>query len=868
LNECFNINSNPFLFVFQELKSFSDHLKTLPEYSSGEGELEVNRKKNRYKDILPFDATRVLLSEYPGVPGSDYINANYIKGASGSNAYIASQGPLPHTVNDFWRLVVETEVQVIVMACNETEAGKHKCERYWNESSEDEEEEKQYGKYFVQTLKKREICPDFLVRTMRLRWTLEENKGQQQEERTVCQFHYSAWPDHGVPNQVKPLLEMVRLIRDCQASETLPVLIHCSAGCGRTGTICAIDFIWGLLRTGKLTSEFSLFDLVREMRRQRIAMVQTVDQYILVHRAVRELFLEQMRVIDSHPYENVDDDGNPLCKNNPDEVAPEYETIFVKVEEEEEKEAAADFDKILSARMSQTQPRMGTAMLSREKSPVLQNKEDQQTTPPPQPPPKQRSIDSTAIETRRVDVAAMKDSSEDLAPIADFTKLKDPVLFEPAKPAETTKDVAAAQRYKKGHLRLTKTDNGSWKLEELEEKMQKAAAAAAAERKKNNDGGGGGGGGGRRKKKSNGTSEESKLMRRPSIKKIRAFFNKEKEPLPHSTSSGSSSAKSSPPAEFSADDDSPPNSESELASALSKLPKFEVVDSKFETTYSSPPNSMSVPSSLDRKARDPDYANVASFDPGSGGGKFWSLSTSSRLSKDETNNAPSGGASSSSLRSSHSSERLILASAENKPTLPIKRSKSMKTVAVNPVTTGDYSLPPQKQQKEKRRDHLPPRRLSAEAAAASKDLSFQSLPPDANFTSAKDQQQQPPTKPKRMNSYGNANAVTRSLDAPPRKYSNDYANVRIRRDLKQPASEKSFLEQQLVKLHERITTSTSVPSDLKKTLPLIAKSSDSLDEDAKRMLKDCQGRREKETNLSDDFMSRQTSIQRQNFVGY
>lgn len=70
------------------------------------------------------------------------------------------------------------------------------------------------------------------------------------EERTVCQLHYVAWPDHGVPSVVQPLLEMVRLVRDTQASETLPVLVHCSAGCGRTGTICAIDYVWGLLRTG------------------------------------------------------------------------------------------------------------------------------------------------------------------------------------------------------------------------------------------------------------------------------------------------------------------------------------------------------------------------------------------------------------------------------------------------------------------------------------------------------------------------------------------------------------------------------------------------------------------------------------------
>ena len=230
----------------------------------------------------------------------------------------------------------------LVMACNEQEAGKHKCERYWSDQ-EDDEEEVQFGKYFVRLLKSREICPDFLVRTMRLRWTGEGKKNEKlilisrnieiifyftefllyflykgenksEEERTVCQFHYGAWPDHGIPTQVRPLLEMVRLIRDCQASETLPVLVHCSAGCGRTGTICAIDFIWGLLRTGKLTSDFSLYNLVRDMRGQRVAMVQTVDQYILVHRAVKELFLEQLKIIDSHPYENVDDDGQPLGK--------------------------------------------------------------------------------------------------------------------------------------------------------------------------------------------------------------------------------------------------------------------------------------------------------------------------------------------------------------------------------------------------------------------------------------------------------------------------------------------------------------------------------------------------------------------------
>ena len=107
----------------------------------------------------------------------------------------------------------------------------------------------------------------------------------------------------GWRTKVKPLLEMMRLVRDCQASETLPVLVHCSAGCGRTSSV--IDYVWGLLKTGKLSPDFSLYALVQEMRRQRIAMVQTVDQYMLCHCSVRELFLEQLRVIDVQ-YENVE----------------------------------------------------------------------------------------------------------------------------------------------------------------------------------------------------------------------------------------------------------------------------------------------------------------------------------------------------------------------------------------------------------------------------------------------------------------------------------------------------------------------------------------------------------------------------------
>ncbi|XP_050721220.1 tyrosine-protein phosphatase non-receptor type 22-like isoform X3 [Eriocheir sinensis] len=127
----------------------------------------------------------------------------------------------------------------------------HKCECYWVNV---QGEERQFGNITVSFAKARQVCPDFIVRTLKINYITD---GGNSEERTICQFHYVLWPDHGVPETVRPLLDMVRLVRDCQASETLPVLVHCSAGCGRTGTICAIDYVWGLLRAG-----------VKEMRRQ------------------------------------------------------------------------------------------------------------------------------------------------------------------------------------------------------------------------------------------------------------------------------------------------------------------------------------------------------------------------------------------------------------------------------------------------------------------------------------------------------------------------------------------------------------------------------------------------------------------------
>lgn len=232
-------------------------------------------------------------------------------------------GPLPNTLVDFWRMIWECETTVIVMACNESESGKYKCESYWPTSTvnsdkesgtdsgpeEEEDSEQQYGNITVRLVKWRPVCPDFLVRTLEV--TNKSSEGVT-ETRTVIQFHYSTWPDHGVPPCVTPILELVRLMRDVQATETRPILVHCSAGCGRTGTICSIDYVWNLLRAGKVTEDFSLYEIILDMRRQRIAMVQTLEQYVLCYKAVAALFQQQLKIIDDHTYENLDQDGEPL----------------------------------------------------------------------------------------------------------------------------------------------------------------------------------------------------------------------------------------------------------------------------------------------------------------------------------------------------------------------------------------------------------------------------------------------------------------------------------------------------------------------------------------------------------------------------
>ncbi|ESP00313.1 hypothetical protein LOTGIDRAFT_140954, partial [Lottia gigantea] len=227
------------------------------------GKKPVNIKKNRYKDILPFDESRVILDGKE--KGEEFINASYIKGPNGEKNYIASQGPLPHTVNDFIRMLWELKIEIVFMSCRleEGEPKKKKCEKYWTDSGES----KEFGKITVTTVSYEFTNREVLMRRIHLSCDGSHHR--------VTQFHYIGWPDHGIPDHPSLLNIMINHMRVERKRHDIPLVVHCSAGCGRTGTICAIDYAWTLLNEGKIGKDFSLYDIILKMREQRQSMVQT-----------------------------------------------------------------------------------------------------------------------------------------------------------------------------------------------------------------------------------------------------------------------------------------------------------------------------------------------------------------------------------------------------------------------------------------------------------------------------------------------------------------------------------------------------------------------------------------------------------------
>ncbi|XP_047442983.1 tyrosine-protein phosphatase non-receptor type 18 [Mugil cephalus] len=259
------------------------------------GALKENIKKNRYKDILPYDQTRVVLSPSTSDSDSDYINASFIQGATPGSCYIASQGPLSSTVTDFWRMIWQHHVKVIVMACREIEMGKRKCECYWAA----EHQTVSFGPFSVSNEEETRPNEDTVIRAL--------NVSFQQESRSLVHYQFLSWPDHEVPDETSGILdflERVRISRRADSSPLLvdpsPLLVHCSAGCGRTGVFVALDYIHDLLVTKKISSDFSIMNIVLELRRQRPSAVQTKDQYLFIFTAVSWMLERFLKSSDRH----------------------------------------------------------------------------------------------------------------------------------------------------------------------------------------------------------------------------------------------------------------------------------------------------------------------------------------------------------------------------------------------------------------------------------------------------------------------------------------------------------------------------------------------------------------------------------------
>ncbi|XP_026317118.1 tyrosine-protein phosphatase 69D-like isoform X2 [Hyposmocoma kahamanoa] len=295
---------------FELLQMLSE---SFPDRSTHASEARENQPKNRYPDIKAFDQTRVKLSQIDGITGSDYINANYVRGYKEPKKFICAQGPTDTTVNDFWRMIWEHGLELIVMLTNLEEYSKVKCSKYWPDEVRGS---RAFGNITVQHVTEKRYS-DYIVRELKISkqpttvdgQPIVENNGIAKrngdikepsesaptspreskdtgETRIVKQYHFLMWKDFAAPEHPHSILKFIKRVNEAWNNMVgRPVVVHCSAGVGRTGTLVALDCLLEQLRA---TGHVTVFNTIAELRRQRNFLVQSQKQYVFVYRALVE----------------------------------------------------------------------------------------------------------------------------------------------------------------------------------------------------------------------------------------------------------------------------------------------------------------------------------------------------------------------------------------------------------------------------------------------------------------------------------------------------------------------------------------------------------------------------------------------------